>query len=125
MDPFEEVSDWLDGSTVTPKQENVNLVTTESSTQYTTMIAEPVTSPFSLETADFLLTNSEQNNNKNTIHEGRVLLGQNNSIPLINQDGKSPPEWNTPHLTVNTSKQGIFSILININARKYAIGLIL
>ena len=84
-----------------------------NSNQYT-LIAEPVTSPFSIENAEFFLNNSEHNNNKETESQSRSFGQSNDTMPLMSQNEKSPSEWNTQHLTVNTSKH-MFLLLFSLN----------
>ena len=64
----EEVYEWLSSSSnpSTPKQNaNLNLmghqiVSVSNAETFTNLVAEPVTAPFSLNTADFILNNNDK-----------------------------------------------------------------
>ena len=82
----------------------ISVSNAETITSYTNLVAEPVTAPFSLNTADFLLNN----NDKST--ENTVIL----SLQHDDNGSKTDTNWSptsatsTQHLTVNTSKLILF-----------------
>ena len=106
MDTFEEVSDWLSStSSATPKQQtNLDLmdqstVVSVSNTEtpsFTSLIAEPVTEPFSLNTAEIILSNS--NDNIKHLHH------ENSHVSKTDSNWNSVNTSSSQHLTVNTSK---------------------
>ena len=101
MDHFEEVSEWLGSSSSTPKHANLSLI---SNVETPSFIAEPVTEPFTLNTAEFLISNSPDEETKTS--ETRVLLNMRHESSGIKTESNwsSASSTSSQHLTVNTSE---------------------
>ena len=105
MDHFEEVSEWLGStSSSTPKHANLSLISNVETPSFTSLIAEPVTEPFTLNTAEFLISNSPDEETKTS--ENRVLLNMRheNSGIKIESNWSSASSTSSQHLTLNTSE---------------------
>jgi hypothetical protein len=117
MDHFEEVSEWLGSSSSTPKHANLSLIDHPASISnvetpsFTSLIAEPVTEPFTLNTAEFLISNSDA---ETKTCENRVLLNlrHESSGIKIESNWSSSSSTSSQHLTVNTSED------INLSLRR-------
>ena len=124
-----DVTEWLSGgsvtNTATKPPPNVTLISTAESavSQFTTLIAEPVTSPFSLDSSDFLLSDAKPTGQNDS--ESRVSLGQSPIILSVENERESG-NWmanignHSNNLTLNTSKT-LFSIIF-IPSRGAAFG---
>ena len=106
MDTFDEVTEWLEHTATatcnssTQQKPNLSLLQEENSSDpYITipLVTEPVTQPFSLDNAAFMLSShsSYNNNNNKSVTEYRVLL--------MNEESKKESSWDSA-VTVNTSK---------------------
>ena len=104
MDHFEEVSEWLGSSSSTPKHANLSLISNVETPSFTSLIAEPVTEPFTLNTAEFLISNSPDEETKTS--ENRVLLNMRHESSgiKIESNWSSASSTSSQHLTVNTSE---------------------
>ena len=104
MDHFEEVSEWLGSNSSTPKHANLSLISNVETPSFTSFIAEPVTEPFTLNTAEFIISNSPDEETKNS--ENRVLLNMRHESSgiKIESNWSSASSTSSQHLTVNTSE---------------------
>ena len=120
MDHFEEVSEWLGSNSSTPKHANLSLISNVETPSFTSLIAEPVSEPFTLNTAEFLIRNDEETKNS----ENRVLLNirHESSGIKIESNWSSASSTSSQHLTVNTSEyscKNITTTLIQISRLFY------
>ena len=121
MDHFEEVSEWLGSSSSTPKQHaNLSLITNVVTPSFTSLIAEPVTEPFTLNTAEFLISNSPEEDTKTS--ENRVLLNMRHESSgiKIESNWSSASSTSSQHLTVNTSEYINFLVSADLDRRSYS-----
>ena len=101
MDHFEEVSEWLGSSSSNTKHVNLSLISNVETLSFTSLIAEPVTKPFTLNTAEFLISDEETKTSEN-----RVLLNMRHESSgiKIESNWSSASSTSSQHLTVNTSE---------------------
>ena len=101
MDHFEEVSQWLGSNSSTTKHANLSLISNVETPSFTSLIAEPVTKPFTLNTAEFLISDEETKTSEN-----RVLLNMRHESSgiKIESNWSSASSTSSQHLTVNTSE---------------------
>ena len=118
MDHFEEVSEWLGSSSSTPKQHaNLSLISNVETPSFTSLIAEPVTEPFTLNTAEFLISDEETKTSEN-----RVLLNMRHESSgiKIESNWSSASSTSSQHLTVNTSEYINFLVSADLDRRSYS-----
>ena len=105
MDHFEEVSEWLGSSSSNTKHVNLSLISNVETPSFTSLIAEPVSEPFTLNTEEFLITNSPDEETKTS--ENGVLLNMRHESSAgikIESNWSSTSSTSSQHLTVNTSE---------------------
>ena len=121
MDHFEEVSQWLGSNSSTSKHANLSLISNVETPSFTSLIAEPVTEPFTLNTAEFLISNSPDEETKTS--ENRVLLNMRHESSgiKIESNWSSATSTSSQHLTVNTSEYINFKVFVDLDGRSYSL----